>query len=94
MANSKPPYIASQRMRLLTDTKHPRRHLHAESFRQRREDGESAGHDNDWVEVSREHVALDRAQVNGEPCSLHRLVITTDAGMGKTATLQWLNHPP
>ena len=90
--DNRPPYISSQQMRLLTDTQHPRRHMQAESFQQRREEGESTEADNRWVEVSREDVALDQVQIHGQPCSLRRLVITTDAGMGKTATLQWLNY--
>lgn len=96
----KPPFIVSQGMRLLTETEHPARFLRAEYFRSRRPgatpSGEMAGGgpgDDCWIAIDREDVALGGVELSGrETCSLRRLVITTDAGIGKSVNMQWLNR--
>jgi NACHT domain len=95
MSHSRPRYIVDQTWRLLMDTENPLMHLKPEYFR--------AGHSSvadgtlaDWVALwleleDHERVALDQVvDRNGKPISLHRLMITTDAGMGKSAAVQWL----
>lgn len=89
-----PPYIVSQGMRLLIDTASPRKWLRAEFFRAGRGGrGGAMGESQEepWVAVDRHAVADNRLTLDdGQPCDLSRLVITTDAGIGKTKALQWL----
>ena len=88
------PYIATQSIRLLTDTEQPQRYLRAEYFRAGRAAGPSIGPEDAgvWVEVNRWDLARNRVQnPDDSPCDLSRLVITTDAGVGKTTTMDWLH---
>ncbi len=95
-----PPFIADQGMKLLDRVPDPREYLHARLFRAQRPGQDEASIPEDlkarlqkWKPVDRLNVALDSLEKsNGEPDSLQRLVVTTDAGIGKTTTLQWLHH--
>ncbi len=88
---SKQPFIASQRIRLLVADCDPRECLKPEYFRGARPDrgkesGELNGDDRYWKVVDRHQVAANI--VPGT--ELHRMVFTTDAGIGKTTNLEWL----
>jgi formylglycine-generating enzyme required for sulfatase activity len=89
-----PPFIATQQMRLLDETVRPERFLRAELFRSGPTPGaglrtvEETGR---WTPVDRRDVAHNRLRnADGPATPLDRLVLTTDAGIGKTANLQWL----
>ena len=97
-ANDIPPFIDSQGFRLLMDTEQPQRFLRAEYFRSARlgSDGMSGGRGQDlghWIPIGREELASNQVtDPNGSPCDLSRLVVTTDAGVGKTTNLRWLHY--
>ena len=97
----KPPFILGQGMRLLTEIEHPRKYLAAQYFRAGRQsaDGRSRLGGNDrqqepdvWVNVDRSDVAFDRVKIKGQSVSVHRMVIVTDAGIGKTTNLSWIHR--
>lgn len=90
----KRPFIADQRMRILQVDGNPREYLSAEYFRQLRLAGDQetrpfgehrqAG---PWQPVARREVwqgIRDR--------KFMRVVIVTDAGIGKSTTMGWLNY--
>ena len=90
-----PPFISSQGVRLLMETEDPRACLRPEFFRAgrvARSGGEpTEQHPDAWVDVERSEFAHNALQPeDGEPCDLSRLVITTDAGVGKTTMMEWL----
>ena len=97
----KPPFIASQTMRLLhPSVEQPRRFLQPEYFRSQRPGAAApdapptvgAMQEAAWQMVDRQAVVDGWATLHGGTvCPLHRLVITTDAGIGKTKNMQWLN---
>jgi formylglycine-generating enzyme required for sulfatase activity len=87
--SARPPYIASQSIRLLTETD-PWRFLGGERFRhpglQSRET-----HEESWVEINREDIVSDSMTIpGGRQFLLRRLLVTAAAGVGKSAFLQWL----
>ncbi len=89
-----PPFIA-QGIRLLKEIEDPRACLRPEYFRAgrvARSGGEpTEQHPDAWVGVERSEFAHNALQTeDGEPCDLSRLVITTDAGVGKTTMMEWL----
>jgi hypothetical protein len=94
--HDKPPFIADQGMRLLTELRNPKRFLMPEAFRGRRTArenpmGGAEETDDAWSPVDRDAVALDALQdEHGQHVSLHRLVVTSDAGTGKTTTMDWM----
>ena len=100
--SDRPPYIADQRMRLQTaDDRRP--FLMPDAFRGWRAEQDDSprragGEQDPWRPVDRDAVALDRLRdTEGKPVSLRRLVVTSDAGLGKTTTLSWIlhrNHQP
>jgi len=83
----KPPFIASQQILLLdAEAENPRRFLSPHFFRELRvqehlEESKQAFAESPWKSASRDELFLD-----GGP---RRLCLTTDAGIGKTTTLQW-----
>jgi len=92
-AGNKPPFIATQGLRLLLETERPERYLHPEYFRVGRGARSTTTEQDlgDWAEVDRAELVASRAAVEDEsPLHLSRFVITTDAGVGKTTTMQWL----
>lgn len=92
-ADNRPPLIETQELRLLLETQRPQRYLHPEYFRVGRAT-RSAPREQDlgqWATVDRGELARnDLANADGSHCDLSRLVITTDAGIGKTIAMQWL----
>ena len=87
---NQPPYIADQGMRLLMAAE-PWKYLTPEAFHARRTRGDRE--EDPWQPVNRDLVALDRLQdEEGKHIPLRRLVITTDAELGKTVTLNWVLH--
>ena len=90
---NKPPFIATQTFRLLLETDRPERFLRPEYFRAGRGASPAMGEQNlgDWITVDRHDVARNRVtNDDGEACDLLRLVVTTDAGVGKTTEMRWL----
>jgi len=93
----KAPFIADQGMRILKDMDNRREHLRPDCFRSQRQVGgkdspSAQGPDDAWQQVDRYDMAMDRVKDSrGAAVPLNRLVITTDAGMGKTVTLRWLH---
>ena len=91
--SNKPPFIDTQGLRLLLETNRPEQYLHPAYFRVGRGTRASMAEQDlgDWVEVDRNELAANELTVDGESrVDLSRLVITTDAGVGKTTTMQWL----
>ncbi|MCY2980339.1 MAG: TIR domain-containing protein, partial [Planctomycetota bacterium] len=91
--SDKPPFIDTQGLRLLLETDRPEQYLHPAYFRVGRGTRSSMAEQDlgDWVEVDRAELAANELTVDGESrVELSRLVITTDAGVGKTTTMQWL----
>ena len=98
IARDKPPFVVSQGVRLLLDTDQPQRFLRAEYFRAGR-GGRGLGPSvseadlGTWVPLARADVVAGQTTLaDGSPCSLRRLAITTDAGVGKTIALRWLSR--
>ncbi|MCO6455390.1 MAG: SUMF1/EgtB/PvdO family nonheme iron enzyme [Pirellulaceae bacterium] len=92
-ANSRPPYIETQELSLLLQTDRPERFLHPEYFRVGRRSGSLRPEQDQgqWGSVDRVELAHNRlGNSDGSYCDLSRLVITTDAGVGKTTTMEWL----
>jgi len=93
--NNKPPFVSTQGLRLLLDTDQPQRFLRAEYFRAGRGVGPSvsAADLGMWARLARADVVAGQTTLDdGSPCSLRRLAITTDAGVGKTIALRWLSR--
>jgi serine/threonine protein kinase len=95
-AGSRPPFLASQGMRLLRETKQSRPYLQAEFFRSRPSAAPllplRAQQEQAWIPIARNDLAGNRVCLpDGTRCDLHRLVITTDAGVGKTTNMNWLH---
>ena len=94
-SQNKPPFIETQELRLLLQTERPERFLHPEYFRVGRgprsaESGRPLG---EWGTFDRGELAGNvLTNTDGSPCDLSRLVITTDAGIGKTTTMLWLEN--
>jgi len=90
---NKPPFILSQGLQLLLETERRERYLRPEYFRVGRGAAAATAEQDTgtWVAVDRFDVAHNRVRAaDNEPCELSRLVITTDAGVGKTTTVEWL----
>lgn len=92
-----PPFIADQAVHLLTDWNDPRSHLRTDAFRRLRNkrqgkqaEGPRDDESNFWQEISRQDLQSGVARHADRDISLRRLVITSDAGLGKSATLAWL----
>jgi hypothetical protein len=95
------PFIETQGVQLLTAAGDPRPHLRAEYFRSRRagapatllQDPATAAQEPDaWEPIERDDLLRGETTLaDGSVVSLHRLVITTDAGVGKTTNMRWLN---
>jgi formylglycine-generating enzyme required for sulfatase activity len=88
-----PPFLESQRIRLLTETENPRAYLQPSFFRSQRLGAAGPVADSGlrpeaWIEISRRQF-LGRESLPG--CDLRRTVLTTDAGIGKTSNLEWLH---
>jgi hypothetical protein len=88
------PFIADQRMRRLEVDGNPREYLGADYFRQLRLGREEGGrssrqspHDDVWKPITRREVSGGLR--DGK---YSRMVIVTDAGMGKSTTMAWLNY--
>jgi len=89
-----PPFIDSQGMRLLSELEDPRPYLRAEHFRAgrvARGGGDTTGQMPDaWMAVDRGEVARNSLSTeDGRDWDLSRLALTTDAGVGKTTTMEW-----
>jgi hypothetical protein len=100
MTNDQASFIADQGLRLLM-ADDPRPHLLPEAFRGSRTGprelpGSGGPEEDPWQPVDRDAVALDRLHDAGPgPIPLHRLVVTSDAGIGKSTLLDWMlyrNH--
>ena len=94
-ARDKPPFVVSQGVRLLLDTDRPQRFLRAEFFRAGRRAGPSVSEADlgTWAGLARADVVAGQTTLaDGSACSLRRLAITTDAGVGKTIALRWLGR--
>ena len=99
----KPPYIETQSLRLLLESDRPERFLHPQYFRVGRgprsvTPDEDRGEWGEWGEIDRgELVRNELSSVDGPRCDLAGMVIITDAGVGKTTTMRWmeseLNQP-
>ena len=92
-SEKKPPYIETQSLRLLLESDRPERFLHPQYFRGGRgpQTVTPAEDRGEWGEIDRgELVRNELGSIDGPRCDLARMVITTDAGVGKTTTMQWL----
>jgi len=89
----KPPFLESQQIRLLTETDNPQAYLKPSFFRGRRL-ATSRPADAAEEDADKKWVGIDRVQILGDEelagCDLRRAVLTTDAGIGKTSNLEWL----
>ena len=92
IVHDKPSFIRSQQFRLLdSDVDDPRSFLRPEAFRSarlktgERDERPDAGLDRDvWQPVGREELFFNH--------HMTRLCLTTDAGVGKTTTLKWMEQ--
>ena len=91
------PFIASQQWSLLCETESPQQYLSTNSVRgagiQPPTAGDAATQVDPWIPIDdREDVIRNRLNVPdmGGPVDLSRLVITTDAGIGKSVGMDWL----
>ncbi|MFM7071753.1 MAG: hypothetical protein ACKO38_08190, partial [Planctomycetota bacterium] len=89
------PYIRTQTIKLLSKTANPRIYLRAEHFQSRRKRDDSSSTKSDpakdqWQAIGRDALLSGLTMVNGAPGPFHHLVITSDAGMGKTTLLDWI----
>jgi len=90
---NKPPFIETQTFRLLLETERPARFLRPEYFRAGRGARGTSAEQNlgNWLTVDRYEVVENCAKDDqGTACDLSRLVLTTDAGIGKTTEMHWL----
>ncbi|MFO0816902.1 MAG: SUMF1/EgtB/PvdO family nonheme iron enzyme [Pirellulales bacterium] len=93
-SNGVQPFLVGQGMRLLNAEGDPWPHLKPEYFRARRSgpvvsveaDARQAAA---WTDVARESVVGGVCEPNHP---FRRLVVTTDAGIGKTVNLEWLQY--
>jgi formylglycine-generating enzyme required for sulfatase activity len=89
------PYIRTQTIKLLKDTAEPKTCLSAGSSQNQRTDGDDASkgkeHGSDpWKVISREDFLRGLVfDINGLR-RFNRLVVTSDAGMGKSTLLDWI----
>ena len=97
---NKPPFIETQTFRLLLETERPERFLRPEYFRAGRGASPAMGEPNlgDWITVDRHDVVHNCVMSDdGAGYDLSRMVVTTDAGVGKTTEMRWfearLNRP-
>lgn len=89
---NKPPFIETQTFRLLLETERPERFLRPEYFRAGRGASPAMGEQNlgDWVTIDRHDVMRNGVtSEDGTACDLSRMVVTTDAGVGKTTEMRW-----
>ncbi len=97
MAKSKPWFIHDQQWSVLTATEDRKQYL--DKLRT-----DSSAHDSDrfadmnqkWRTIEDwEDVAVDRSKIvddQGHPIRFRRLIITSDAGIGKSKATEWLEH--
>ena len=91
------PFIETQELTLLTSPGDPRPYLKPEYFRSRRS-GVATGQaemtgtqDGAWPPIDRESLVSGKVTLDGgREIDLKRMVLTTDAGVGKTTNLRWL----
>lgn len=86
------PFIDTQKLKLLTDLDTPQNHLRTEAFKSRRDvqgDGPKQA-DDPWRDLQRRELVAGRAKIDDVEHPLRRLFITSDAGMGKSTTVEWL----
>jgi formylglycine-generating enzyme required for sulfatase activity len=93
---AKIPFIDSQSIRILEASGNPKIHLTMDSFRRQRQSNEKGSQDelNDpWREITRAKI-YEQVCSSGSPAGAKevRICITTDAGIGKTTNMQWLNY--
>lgn len=89
----KPPFIGSQTIRVLHEREGIKRYLRPEALRIRRFSA-SDQRDNDrdagtWDAVDRETLP---AKILAKNSDFRRVILTTDAGIGKTTNMQWLHN--
>ena len=93
LPTNKPPFIQTRGLRLLLETERPERFLRPEYFRAGRGAGPALAQRDvgTWFAVDRHDVARNCVtDEKGAACDLSRLVVTTDAGVGKTTEMHWL----
>lgn len=87
----RPPFLADQRLSLLTGAEDVLRRLDVEAFRPQRDRGgfrgDEHGKDSPWQPLERDKW-LDGLRGNGP---FRRCVVVADAGLGKSTNLAWLN---
>ncbi len=98
----KPPFEDDQGLDLLIDRQTPQRRLRPESFRslrlqdQDQSRGPTGAGDQDdekyWKPLTRQQLLMGNALVENERFPMHRVVVTTDAGIGKTTNMKWLAY--
>jgi serine/threonine protein kinase/formylglycine-generating enzyme required for sulfatase activity len=92
---SRPPFVHTHGMRLLLETDDPRKCLQPEFFRSRPSAAPLLPSRawEPWIPIDRNELARNRVCLSdGTTCDLNRLVITTDAGVGKTTNMNWLHY--
>ncbi len=91
-AGKKPPFIQSQSLRLLLETDRPERFLNPQYFRAGRGPRSGAPDEDhgEWGQIERDELVRNHQGDSEALLDFTRVVITTDAGVGKTTTMQWL----
>ena len=97
MPDSKPWFIHDQRWSVLTATSDRKKYLDPEVLRYGRVTRLDVNElDQAWRTLpSWDDLAMGSTHVVddlGQPISLHRVIITSDAGIGKTKATEWLDH--
>lgn len=91
---SRPPFITTQAFRLLIEAESPERFLRPEYFRAGHKQRVTQPHADlgQWVVIDRNDLLHNRVMSPAmeASCDLLRMVITTDAGVGKTTEMRWL----
>jgi formylglycine-generating enzyme required for sulfatase activity len=95
-----PPFIATQGIKLLMDERTPLRHLTTDAFRSQREkrtevDPSPAHEPEPWELLptdERSYLSRGEITIEGRSHSLRRIFITSDAGLGKSTTVEWLEY--
>ncbi|TVQ04789.1 MAG: hypothetical protein EA381_00100, partial [Planctomycetaceae bacterium] len=89
-------FIETQGLKLLDPEVDPRAWLRPEYFRSQRAgipaaEPQATSADEAWIVIDRSDLVRGIAVLpDGRSCELNRLVVTTDAGVGKTTNLFWL----
>ena len=90
-------YIPDQQWSLLTEFQRPWDYLHTAQFRVDRPQGaaafpNAADAETRWRAIDPEALVAGVWELDGQHIDLNRVVITTDAGIGKTTATEWLSY--